>query len=99
MSDEILTDVQEGIALITFNRPDTLNTFTGPMMDALGEAYRHCDENDDVRVVVVTGAGKAFCAGADMSTGGEAFDAADADLCLDVAMGLEEVGNRPELWT
>lgn len=74
MSDAILLDIQDGIGLITFNRPDALNTFTYDMLDGLGEAYRRCDGDDRVRVVVVTGAGKAFCAGADMSGGGETFD-------------------------
>lgn len=80
MSDAILLDIHEGVATITFNRPDTLNTFSSPMMDGLGEAYRHCDENDAVRAVVITGAGKAFCAGADMSAGGETFAAADVAM-------------------
>jgi enoyl-CoA hydratase/carnithine racemase len=75
MVEDILLDVQDGIGLITFNRPDGLNTFNSGMMEGLGEAYRRCDEDDAVRVVVVTGAGKAFCAGADMSNGGETFDA------------------------
>lgn len=74
MSDEILFDIQDGVALITFNRAEAKNTFTSGMMTGLGDAYRQCDENDDVRVVVVTGAGDAFCAGADMSGGGETFD-------------------------
>lgn len=75
MNEEIQLDVQQGIALITFNRPDALNTFTSGMMEGLGETYRRCDEDDQVKVVVVTGAGKAFCAGADMSGGGDTFDA------------------------
>ncbi|MBE9538399.1 MAG: enoyl-CoA hydratase/isomerase family protein [Proteobacteria bacterium] len=74
MSDEILLEVSDGVAVITFNRPDAMNTFTAGMMDRLGEAYRRCDEDDAVKVVVLTGAGKAFCAGADMSGGGDTFD-------------------------
>ncbi len=73
MGEEICLDVHAGIGKITFNQAESLNTFNAPMMDGLGEAYRHCDENDEVRVVVVTGAGTAFCAGADMSGGGETF--------------------------
>lgn len=79
MTDEILLDVQDGIAIVTFNQPESLNTFTGPMMEGLGEAYRRCDEDDAVRAVIVTGVGKAFCAGADMSGGGDSFDAGDAE--------------------
>ena len=74
MNDDILMNVTDGVAVITFNRPDALNTFTAGMMDGLGEAYRKCDEDDQVKVVVLTGAGKAFCAGADMSGGGDTFD-------------------------
>jgi enoyl-CoA hydratase/carnithine racemase len=75
MNQEIQFKVEQGVALITFNRPEALNTFTSGMMEGLGEAYRRCDEDDEIKVVVVTGAGKAFCAGADMSGGGETFDA------------------------
>jgi enoyl-CoA hydratase/carnithine racemase len=75
MTDEIVLEVHDSIALITFNQPDKLNTFSVSMMEGLGAAYRRCDEDDDVRVVVLTGAGSAFCAGADMSGGGDTFDA------------------------
>lgn len=71
---EILLDVDKGVALITFNRPDHLNSVNEAMLQGLGDAYRRCDKDDDVRVVVVTGAGKAFCAGADLSEGGTTFD-------------------------
>ena len=71
MTDDIRLEVNDGIGLITLNRPDSLNTLTASMMDGLGAAYRECDKEDAVRVVVVTGSGKAFCAGADMSGGGD----------------------------
>ncbi len=74
-SNDILLEVRDGVGLIRFNRPDALNVFTGAMMDDLGAAYRQFDEDDTVRVVVVTGSGKAFCAGMDMSGGGATFDA------------------------
>jgi enoyl-CoA hydratase/carnithine racemase len=80
MTDEVLFELQDGIGLITFNRPEAMNTLSGPMMDGLGEIYRRCDADDEVRVVVVTGAGDAFCAGADMSGGGETFDAGGKEL-------------------
>jgi enoyl-CoA hydratase/carnithine racemase len=69
---------ENGIAVITFSRPETLNTMTYDMLEQLGAAYRRCDEDDDVRVVVVTGSGKAFCAGADLSDG-TAFDSTERD--------------------
>ncbi len=73
-SDELQLDIQDATALVTLNRPDHHNTLTSAMIDALGEAYRECDARDDVRAVVVTGSGDAFCAGADLSGGGDTFD-------------------------
>ncbi len=71
MADDLLYAVTDRIATITLNRPDKLNAFTGPMIDrwawALGEAQR----NPEVNVVVVTGAGRAFCAGGDVERMGE----------------------------
>lgn len=69
--------VDAGVALITLHRPDHLNTFSARMGDELGDAYRVCDRDDAVRAVVLTGAGKAFCAGADMSAGDETFASPD----------------------
>jgi enoyl-CoA hydratase/carnithine racemase len=66
-------DVADRVAVITLNRPDRLNAFTGAMGDRLGRAYAACDADDAVRAVVVTGAGRAFCAGADMEAGGDTF--------------------------
>ena len=74
MNEELKLDVVDGVAVITLNRPEALNSMTSTIIEGLGAAYRHCDENDAVRVVVVTGAGKAFCTGADMSAGGSTFD-------------------------
>ncbi len=68
----------DGVATLTLDRPAQRNTFTGPMGESLERAYRHCDEDDAVRVVVLTGAGDAFCAGADMSAGAETFASQDA---------------------
>lgn len=73
MTDAIRLDIQDGIGTITFNRPEALNTFDFGMLDGLGAAYQQCDADDDVRVVIITGAGRAFCAGADLSRG-DAFD-------------------------
>ena len=66
MSDEILYDVQGAVARITLNRPDRLNAFTLRMKDELVHAFGEADRNDDVRAVIVTGAGKVFCAGMEM---------------------------------
>ena len=64
---------EHGVATLTLDRPGQLNAFSGPMGRSLAEAYRRCDEDDAVRAVVLTGAGRAFCAGADMSDTARTF--------------------------
>lgn len=71
---QIVFDVEDGIATLTLNRPDRLNAFTQTMRDELIDAFRSADADDAVRAVIVTGAGRAFCAGADLEAGGNAFD-------------------------
>jgi enoyl-CoA hydratase/carnithine racemase len=65
--------VTEKIATITLNRPDALNSFTDDMERELIEAYEKLDRDDGVRVIVLTGAGRAFCAGMDLSAAGSTF--------------------------
>ena len=72
--NEIRYEVKNGIATVTLNRPDQMNAMTATMRKALIKIFGEADRDDDVRVVVVTGAGKAFCAGADLSAGGSRFD-------------------------
>jgi enoyl-CoA hydratase/carnithine racemase len=73
MPSEILYDVTDHVATITLNRPDRMNAFTPTMMKELLVAFDEIDADDDVRVVIMTGAGRAFCAGADLGAGGETF--------------------------
>ena len=68
--EQITYEVQNRIALITLNRPDQLNAWTVTMKDEFITALGLADADDGVRVVVVTGAGRAYCAGADLSSGG-----------------------------
>jgi enoyl-CoA hydratase/carnithine racemase len=68
----------DGVAVLTLDGPDTLNAISGETARQLSAAYRACDADDRVRAVVVTGAGRAFSAGADMSEGSTAFTAPDA---------------------
>jgi enoyl-CoA hydratase/carnithine racemase len=72
--ETLLYSVEDGIATITLNRPDKMNAFTARMMADMIEVFDLTDADDDVRVVIVTGAGRAFCAGADLSGGGGTFD-------------------------
>ena len=77
---EILLDARDGVAMITLNRPERLNAYTPTMGRELHEAFAACDADDAVRAIVVTGAGRGFCAGADLARGGGSFDrTAEAD--------------------
>jgi len=77
--ETILYDVADDILTITLNRPDRLNAFTDRMMTELVDAFDRADADDGVRAVIVTGAGRAFCAGADLAAGGKTFDYAARD--------------------
>ena len=65
-SEVVLKNVEDGVALLTLNRPDRLNAWTGEMERAYFGLLEQCAASEDVRVIVVTGAGRGFCAGADM---------------------------------
>lgn len=74
-SDPVLFDLaDDGVATITLNRPDVLNAFGAGMPQLLEKYYRRCDRDDAVRAVILTGAGRAFCAGADMTDAAKTFD-------------------------
>ena len=72
--EQITTELDEGILTITLNRPERLNAWTATMGRELIEAFDDADENDDVRAIIMTGAGRGYCAGADLASGGETFD-------------------------
>jgi enoyl-CoA hydratase/carnithine racemase len=72
--------VSEGIATITLNRPDKMNAFTGRMMHEIISALDLSDADDNVKAVIFTGAGRAFCAGADLSSGGATFSKGGSDI-------------------
>jgi enoyl-CoA hydratase/carnithine racemase len=72
--EEIRYEVADGVLLLTLNRPDRLNAFTGTMGRELIEAFDRADADDDVRAIIVTGEGRGFCAGADLAAGGSTFD-------------------------
>jgi enoyl-CoA hydratase/carnithine racemase len=82
--EQITTDVADGILTITLNRPERLNAWTAKMGRELIEAFDQADADDEVRAIIVTGAGRGYCAGADLASGGETFDyrarAAEASL-------------------
>jgi enoyl-CoA hydratase/carnithine racemase len=72
--EQITTEVSDRVLTITMNRPERLNAWTPTMAEELIEAFDRADADDEVRVVIVTGAGRGFCAGADLGGGGETFD-------------------------
>ena len=86
MYNEILYDVANGIATITLNRPAQLNAFTNNMMRELISAFDDIDADDNVRAVIVTGAGRGFCAGADLGGGGDTFARGGSDIQTDVGV-------------
>ncbi|GAB3498972.1 enoyl-CoA hydratase-related protein [Nocardiopsis coralliicola] len=73
--EQITYAAASGVATITLNRPDRLNAFTGTMRGELIRAFDEADADDAVRAVVVTGAGRGFCAGADLEAGADTFNA------------------------
>lgn len=76
-------DVADGILTLSLHRPERLNAFTGDMMNEMIDAFDRADADDAVRAIIVTGEGRAFCAGADLGAGGDTFNS-------------EARGNRPE---
>ncbi len=86
--EHVRTSVTEGIGTVTLDRPDKLNAFAGRMRQELAEAVNQVAESDDVRVLVVTGAGRAFCAGADVAYMREVLERGD----WEAAKGLVEAG-------
>lgn len=72
--ETLLYEIDDGVLTITLNRPDKLNAFNKGMGAELIDALDHADADDEVRAIIFTGAGRAYCAGADLSSGGDTFD-------------------------
>jgi enoyl-CoA hydratase/carnithine racemase len=77
--------IADGIALPTLNRPERRNAYTAEMGELLNGTYRHCDDDDAVRAIVLTGAGDAFCVGADFSAATNPFDTPSDDAAFTAA--------------
>ncbi len=92
MTDLVRLNVDGGVGVVTLNRPDKRNALNADMIAGLGDAYRTCDADDAVRVVVVTGAGSSFCAGADLSPGKSPF----ATVADDATFQSSPI--RPRAW-
>ena len=78
-NQEIRYEVKDRVATVILHRPDQLNAFTRRMRDELIDAFERADADDEVRAVIVTGSGRAFCAGADLSGGATTFNYAKRD--------------------
>ena len=98
--EHIHCDLDDGVLTVTLDRPEAMNAFTPTMKRELIDALTSADTDDEVRAVVVTGAGRAFCAGADLSAGGDTFDVhrrggtateAPRDGGGEVALGIYEM--------
>jgi enoyl-CoA hydratase/carnithine racemase len=72
--EHITCDIDGSLMIVTLNRPDKLNAYTGTMGAEIADAFQRADADDGVRAIIVTGAGRAFCAGADVSGGAKSFD-------------------------
>ena len=72
--ETILYEIKDKVLTVTLNRPERLNAFTGQMMDDLIEAFDKAGKDDDIRVIIVTGSGRGFCAGADLGAGANTFN-------------------------
>jgi enoyl-CoA hydratase/carnithine racemase len=78
--ENIRFETSDRVATITLHRPERMNAWNDAMDSEIQHALRHCDRDDEVRAVVVTGAGRAFCAGADLGGGGSTFGERPADV-------------------
>lgn len=110
MSDysTISYEVDDGLLRLTLDRPDNMNAFTVTMADELEHAYRRANDDDAVRAIVVTGRGKAFCAGMDLSVGGNVFgldesqnptlaDLKQRPVSQEIERGVRDTGGRVAL--
>lgn len=77
--EQIIYERADGILTITLNRPDRMNAFTYRMRDELLDAFARAEGDDEIRAVIITGAGRAFCAGADLAGGESSFAGVDAE--------------------
>ena len=72
--ETLLYDVSDRVLTLTLNRPERMNAFNSRMCDELISAFDRADADDDIKVVIVTGSGRAFCAGSDLEKGGDTWN-------------------------
>lgn len=93
---DLLYDVSDNIATITLNRPDRLNAISGGMLASFSDAFREADHDRHVRAIILTGAGKGFCAGLDLKEQGDAANPNSVNGSAAVAMTAKfDIANAP----
>jgi enoyl-CoA hydratase/carnithine racemase len=88
--EQISTSLNNNVLTLTLNRPEKLNAFTRTMMNEMIDVFERANNNDEVRAIVVTGADRAFCAGADLSAGAETFNRNRLELGSEAEIGLSD---------
>ncbi len=96
--ETVLIDTSDGVATLTLNRPDAMNAFDMTLDREFHEAMWELDAREDVRVIVVTGAGRAFSSGLDLSSGGAALSGAEAAHESELGMGADDIPDRSAFW-
>jgi enoyl-CoA hydratase/carnithine racemase len=94
----VLCEAKDGVAELTLNRPERMNAFSPQMAVELIQAFRRLGEDDSVRVIVVTGAGRAFCAGADLGRGDETFAGRETDGDVDEVLPRDARARNIQPW-
>jgi enoyl-CoA hydratase/carnithine racemase len=94
----VLCEVKDGVAELTLNRPERMNAFSPQMAVELIQAFRRLGEDDSVRVIVVTGAGRAFCAGADLGGGDQTFAGRETDGDADEVLPRDARARNIQPW-
>ena len=96
--ETVLIDVADGVATLTLNRPDALNAFNTTLDVEFHEAMWELERDDDIRVIVVTGAGKAFSSGLDLTDGGAALSGAEAAHEGEMGLTADTIPDRSAFW-
>jgi 2-(1,2-epoxy-1,2-dihydrophenyl)acetyl-CoA isomerase len=96
-TDDLRAEIADGVAILTMNRPERRNALSGDMLTAMGQALAQCESDPDVAVVVLTGAGGAFCAGGDvkgMASGTGGGSTARAGVDIDSRIHAQRISQR-----
>ena len=91
--EHIAYEATDGVLTITLDRPEQLNAFTGTMLKELIDAFDRADSDDAVRAIIVTGRGRGFCAGADLSGGPDTFNASSRGRTTDIQQNRDGGGH------